>query len=72
MHTVYSQWNCLHIAAYAYQDVHVWSALLTCVRPLVRGDRPIMKQETVLPPPPPAVCAFPHTVCGPAKWTPCF
>ena len=24
-----------NIAAYAYQDVHVWSALLTCLRPLV-------------------------------------
>ena len=23
----------LNIAAYAYQDVHVWSALLTCLRP---------------------------------------
>ena len=23
-----------NIAAYAYQDVHVWSALLTCLRPL--------------------------------------
>ena len=22
-----------NIAAYAYQDVHVWSALLTCLRP---------------------------------------
>ena len=29
--------NCLHIAADAYQDVHVWSALLTCVRPLWEG-----------------------------------
>ena len=25
-----------NIAAYAYQDVHVWSALLTCLRPRVR------------------------------------
>ena len=25
--------NCLHIATYAYQDVHVWSALVTCLRP---------------------------------------
>ena len=25
----------LNIAAYAYQDVHVWSALLTCLRPLL-------------------------------------
>ena len=24
-----------NIAAYAYQDVHVWSALLTCLRPHV-------------------------------------
>ena len=24
-----------NIAAYAYQDVHVWSALLTCLRPLL-------------------------------------
>ena len=29
----------LSIAAYAYQDVHVWSALLTCMRPLFRGFR---------------------------------
>ena len=27
-----------NIAAYAYQDVHVWSALLTCLRP-PRGAR---------------------------------
>ena len=30
-----------NIAAYAYQDVHVWSALLTCLRP-GRGDCHIM------------------------------
>ena len=24
------------IAASAYQDMHVWSALLTCMRPLVK------------------------------------
>ena len=24
-----------NIAAYAYQDVHVWSALLTCLRPRI-------------------------------------
>ena len=23
-----------NVAAYAFQDVHVWSALLTCMRPL--------------------------------------
>ena len=33
------QRNCLHIAVYADQDVHVWSALLTCVsRSGVRGQ----------------------------------
>ena len=26
-----------NIAAYAYQDVHVWSALLTCLRPPFAG-----------------------------------
>ena len=30
---VSTQCNCLHIAAHSYRDVHVWSALLTCVRP---------------------------------------
>ena len=29
-----------NIAAYAYQDVHVWSALLTCLRPPVTTGQP--------------------------------
>ena len=32
-----------NIAAYAYQDVHVWSALLTCLRP-----PPLFVQSTAL------------------------
>ena len=32
-----------NIAAYAYQDVHVWSALLTCLRPLS-----VLKEPRVL------------------------
>ena len=27
-----------NIAAYAYQDVHVWSALMTCCGPLGGGN----------------------------------
>ena len=33
-----------NIAAYAYQDVHVWSALLTCLRPQ-GGNRPDKRGE---------------------------
>ena len=29
-----------NIAAYAYQDVHVWSALLTCLRPPTKEEQP--------------------------------
>ena len=33
-----------NIAAYAYQDVHVWSALLTCLRPPAKRAR-VMQQD---------------------------
>jgi hypothetical protein len=36
-----------NIAAYAYQDVHVWSALLTCLRPFNPPWAPIVKRGTV-------------------------
>ena len=29
-----------NIAAYAYQDVHVWSALFTCLRPKIADSSP--------------------------------
>ena len=32
-----------NIAVYAYQDVHVWSALLTCMRPLPQPEWTIMR-----------------------------
>ena len=35
-----------NIAAYAYQDVHVWSALLTCLRPL-----PVVRRVILMPTP---------------------
>ena len=53
-----------NIAAYAYQDVHVWSALLTCLRPpfaSAPSPRP-------LPPPPSSQCLFVPT----ARRAPCY
>ena len=46
-----------NIAAYAYQDVHVWSALLTCLRPY--GGCGLFVDA---PPPPP------HTHTPAALW----
>ena len=41
-----------NIAAYAYQDVHVWSALLTCLPPPPPWEGPLPKEwgqsETVV------------------------
>ena len=44
-----------NIAAYAYQDVHVWSALLTCLRPTQPPSLspPSRKARGAKPPPPP-------------------
>ena len=38
-----------NIAAYAYQDVHVWSALLTCLRPPPPHPHSLFTYPTVLP-----------------------
>ena len=37
-----------NIAAYAYQDVHVWSALLTCMRPPLQCEcrRKVLADKT--------------------------
>ena len=39
--TAYVSMELPNIAAYAYQDVHVWSALLTCLRPHFQGSQPM-------------------------------
>ena len=36
-----------NIAAYAYQDVHVWSALLTCLRPRFGDPLSLNQPETL-------------------------